>query len=313
MGTRETAPLGRRAALLGGVGLGGALAWAAAVPSQALNALASLGGARVDAGQAYGGGARQRFDLYRPDDPSARPPGGWPLVVFFYGGAWNRGERADYRFVGEALAARGVMVMVADYRLHPEVRYPDFLHDCARAVGHALGHAVAWGADPARVFVMGHSAGAYNAAMLALDARWLHAAGSAPDRLAGWIGLAGPYDFLPIRTPEVQAVFHHPDVPADSQPIRHVAAAPGRPCLLAAPEHDERVDPQRNTAQLAAALRAAGTAVVERRYARVSHETLVGAMAWPLRGLAPVLDDVADFVRATSASQTPAISLPART
>ena len=284
---------------LGGAGAASIAAFAAAAPTRTLNALSAIGSRRVLADQGYGALPRQAFDLYAPAAAAARPGQGWPLVVFFYGGAWNRGERADYRFVGEALAARGMVAMVADYRLHPEVRYPDFLADCALAVAHALRQVTAWGADPSRVIVMGHSAGAYNAAMLALDERWLRAAGQDRSRLAGWIGLAGPYDFLPIRTPEVQSVFHHPNVPLDSQPIRH-AAGSVLPCLLAAPERDERIDAQRSTAGLAAALRTAGAAVTEKRYARVGHETLVGAFAWPLRGLAPVLDDVEAFVATSS-------------
>lgn len=274
-------------------------------PAAALNALSALSSLRVGQSLAYGQLPRHHYDLYRPT--SAAPPGGWPLVVFFYGGAWNRGERADYRFVGEALAARGMLVMVADYRLHPEVRYPEFLRDCAAAAAHALEHASAWGADASRVYLMGHSAGAYNAAMLALDARWLQPTGHQARELAGWIGLAGPYDFLPIETPEVRAAFHHPNVPPDSQPIRHVppdAALPGVPALLIVGAKDTRVNPVRNTRGLALALRQSGTPVRLREYENLTHETAVAALAWPLRGLAPVLDEVAEFVQATEPMKT---------
>ena len=171
--------------------LASVLAVAASMPAKALNLLAALGGGTRLADQAYGPLPRQRFDLYSPAASVPRPPLGFPLVVFFYGGSWNSGERADYRFVGQALAARGMVVMAADYRLYPEVRYPDFLSDCALAAAHALDHAAALGADPKRVFVMGHSAGAYNAAMMALDPRWLGATQHSPAELAGWIGLAG--------------------------------------------------------------------------------------------------------------------------
>lgn len=295
--------LGALAALLVAV-----VAAAALAPLKALNLLAAVDSRRAAAGEAYGPLPRQRFDLYRPAD--AAPPGGYPLVLFFYGGAWNRGERADYRFVGEALAERGLMVMVADYRLHPEVKYPEFLHDCARAAGFALDRAAAWQADPKRFFVMGHSAGAYNAAMLALDARWLSAAGHRPEELAGWIGLAGPYDFLPIKTPEVQSVFHHPDVPRDSQPIRHVIGA-SVPALLAVGLDDQRINPLRNTVGLAHALRDAGAPVALRQYEGLGHEPVVAAIARPLRRLAPVLDDVVDFVRAPAAPRTMAAIDPA--
>lgn len=259
---------------------------AACSPAATLNALAPADTHRLDADLAYGPDPRQRLDLYRPRDDAADAP----LALFFYGGSWNRGERADYRFVGEALAASGVMVAVADYRLFPQVRYPGFVEDGAAAL--------AWlrREHPARrLFVMGHSAGAYIAAMLALDARWLAPHGLAPDLLAGWIGLAGPYDFVPIRNPEVQPVFHHPAVPADSQPIVH-AARSRLPALLGAPVSDALVDPERNTVGLSRALQRAGAAVVLRRYERASHATLVAAFARPLRWIAPVLDDTLAFV-----------------
>ncbi|WP_395699734.1 alpha/beta hydrolase [Aquabacterium sp.] len=291
----------KQSLLAAAVLLAACVAFVLAAPARALNLVAAVGSLRVAEGQPYGHLPRQRYDLYRPP-AETRPLGGWPLVVFFYGGAWNRGERADYRFVGETLARRGMLVMVADYRLHPQVHYPDFLRDCASATAFALKQATAWGADAQRVYLMGHSAGAYNAAMLALDERWLGATEHRPRELAGWIGLAGPYDFLPIKTPEVQAAFHHPNVPLDSQPIRHVQAdggVPGVPALLVAGAQDSRIDPVRNTRGLAIALRQAGTPVRLREYGRLTHETAVAALAWPLQGLAPVLDEVADFVRAS--------------
>jgi acetyl esterase/lipase len=219
------------------------------------------------------------------------------VAVFFYGGSWNRGERADYRFVGEALASRGVLTLVADYRLYPEVRYPAFLEDGAQAVALALRDASRWGGDAKRVFVVGHSAGAYNAAMLALDGRWLKAAGRQPSELAGWVGLAGPYDFLPIVNPDVRPVFFHPDVPAGTQPIAYVDSA-SPPSFIGAARKDSLVDPERNSVGLANRLQAAGRPVTLRLYDRVNHITLAAAFSAPLRWLAPVLDDVASFINA---------------
>lgn len=258
-----------------------------------LNALTPHHTYRLEGGLAYGPLSRQQADLYLPR--VAAPPEGLPLVVFFYGGSWNRGERAQYRFVGEALSARGVAVLIADYRLYPEVRYPAFLLDGASALAFAHRHLADWRVDPRRVFVAGHSAGGYIAAMLALDPRWLARQGLDPAMLAGWIGLAGPYDFIPVVNPEVRPVFHHPDTPVDSQPIAHAAGA-ARPALLAAPRDDPLVDPRRNTDQLAEALRRAGGDVVLRSYEGVSHQTLLGAFARPLRGLSPVLEDVLAFI-----------------
>ena len=274
-----------------------AAALAACAPTATLNALVPSGSHVRTSDLSYGPSPRQRYDLYRPTTPA--PAGGYPLVVFFYGGSWNRGDRRDYTFVGEALASRGVLVMVADYRLYPEVRYPDFLADSARALAQGLGQARSLGADPARVFVMGHSAGAYNAAMLALDRRWLQATGHAPRELAGWIGLAGPYDFLPIRNPDVQPVFNHPDYPANSQAIDF--ALPGSPpSFVGAAAKDDLVDPQRNSARMASLLQAAGVPVTYRLYDRANHVTLAAAFAGPLRWIAPVLDDVVDFIERTT-------------
>lgn len=210
-----------------------ALALVACSPITALNALAPAGTHTRTADVAYGDGPRQKLDIYRPAQPA--PTGGWPVVVFFYGGSWNSGARSDYAFVGEALAARGILTLVADYRLYPEVRYPDFLRDSAAALAWGLEHASPLGGNPRRVFVMGHSAGAYNAAMLALDARWLQgnpAGAHQPAELAGFIGLAGPYDFLPMTNEDTQPVFFHPNYPAGSQPVSHVSRTaphlPGR-------------------------------------------------------------------------------------
>ena len=267
---------------------------AACAPVRTLNALASVsGGYTRQDGVAYAEGPRQRLDIYTPASPP--PPGGWPLVVFFYGGSWNTGERAEYRFVGAALASGGVLTLVADYRLYPEVRYPEFLNDSAQALAYGLREAARLGANPTRVFVMGHSAGAYNAAMLALDARWLAATGHAPGELAGFIGLAGPYDFFPTDNVDAQPVFFHPNYPVGAQPIEHTSAA-APPSFLGAPVNDALVSPTRSTQGLAARLQAVGAAVTLKRYERASHTTLIGAFAPPLRWVAPVEADVLAFV-----------------
>ena len=279
--------------LLAALALAAVLALAACAPTATLNALVPRGTHSLTEGVAYGSLARQRFDIYRPT--AAAPAGGFPVVVFFYGGSWNKGERADYRFVGEALASRVVLTLVADYRLYPEVRYPDFLNDSALALRHGLEQAAALGGNPKRVFVMGHSAGGYNAAMLALDARWLRAVGHAPAELAGFIGLAGAYDFLPMTNPDAQPVFFHPNYPAGTQPLAYAGASSPR-SFLGAAMTDTLIDPQRNSVGLATRLRAAGVPATLKLYERVNHVTLVAAMAAPLRWLAPVLDDVVVFI-----------------
>ncbi|QHI98933.1 alpha/beta hydrolase fold domain-containing protein [Xylophilus rhododendri] len=268
---------------------------------QALDALVPDSGYRLDAGLAYGSDARQRLDVYRPARETEAGVPRPPMVVFFYGGNWTTGQREDYRFVGQALASAGAVVVVPDYRLSPQVRYPVFLQDSAQAMRWARDHAELYGADPARLVVMGHSAGAYNAAMLALDARWLGAVGMKPSDLSAWIGLAGPYDFLPIGDPATQVAFEWPGTPADSQPLAHASRA-SPPVLLLVARDDKTVDPERNTARLAEALRADGVEVVSRSYPRVSHATLVGSLGTPLRWLAPVRRDILRFLGLETAS-----------
>lgn len=262
-------------------------------PLATINALTPTSAYDKHAELAYGSDPRQKLDVYTPRDLKASAP----VVVFFYGGTWNAGARADYKFVGQALASRGIVAVVADYRLYPQVRYPGILQDSAHAVAWTLKNIGRFGGDPAHVFVMGHSAGAYNAAMVALDGRWLEQADTKTTALRGWIGLAGPYDFLPIENPEAKPVFFFPNSPPESQPINHVTAA-APPALLIAALNDKLVNPQRNTRGMTDKLRAVGVKVETIYYDRyLSHPTLVATLAWPLRWWAPVLDNVEQFVK----------------
>ncbi|MDP2817327.1 MAG: alpha/beta hydrolase [Polaromonas sp.] len=284
-------PLLSRRGWLGLASVLGLVALSGCSASGALNALVPSDSYKLRTDVAYGPDARQRLDMYLP--LVRRTPG--PVVVFFYSGSWTTGDRASYRFVGEALASRDIAVVVADYRLSPQVKYPVFLQDSAQAMRWTFDHLGELGAGPRQVFVMGHSAGAYNAAMLALDARWLTGAGLQPAQLAGWIGLAGPYDFLPIGNRDVQVAFEWPGTPDDSQPLVH-ASKNSPPALLLAARGDTTVNPVRNSEALARRLKAAGVPVDLQMYDRVSHVTLVAALATPLRGLAPVLDDITRFI-----------------
>ena len=263
-----------------------------------LNATVASDSYTLTGGLSYGPQPRQQLDVYQPKGQTRTALKRAPMVVFFYGGNWTMGERADYRFVGEALASQGIVTVVADYRLSPAVRYPVFVQDSALAVRWAFDHAEQYGASPSRIFVMGHSAGAYNAAMVALDERLLKAVGLTPSRLAGWIGLAGPYDFLPIGEPRTQVAFNWPDTPADSQPLSHASRA-SPPALLLAPTQDKVVDPQRSTVRMARRLKDSGVRVESELFDGVSHVTLLASMASVLRGRAPVLERVTAFVAST--------------
>ena len=248
-----------------------------------INALAPRRRVRFVGGHAYGPSPRHKLDLYLP--AGAADPA--PLVVFFYGGGWEDGERREYRFVGAALAARGVAVLLPDYRLHPEVRWDGFLADGAAALAWGRAHAAGFGLDPRRVLLMGHSAGAYIAAMLALDP----ARRAGP--LAGVIGLAGPYDFTP-DTPARAAMFPPAPALAAAMPITYVSAT-APPMLLATGTKDTAVLP-RNSDALAARLGAVGVPVALRHYRGIGHQLVLGAIARPLRATAPVLADCLRFI-----------------
>ena len=268
---------------------------AACTPLSTFNALVpqDRGVVRVAQGIAYGSDPRQRLDVYAPRRHGPEP---LPVILFFYGGSWSSGARGGYAFVGRALAARGFVTVIPDYRLVPQVRFPAFVEDGAAAVRWVRAHIAMQGGDPARIVLAGHSAGAYNAAMLALDPRFL-----GRDRVAvrGFAGLAGPYDFSLDDGPITRAAFAGVRDPRATQPISF-AAADSPPALLAFGADDRTVRPA-NSEALAAKLTAAGVKVTLRRYPRLGHIGIVTAIASPFRGKAPVLDDVAAFAREVTA------------
>ena len=259
-------------------------------PAAILNATVPSGGISVDRGIAYGDGPRRRLDVYRNKDAA----GLQPLIVFLYGGSWRTGDRGSYAFVALPLAARGAVVVVPDYRLYPEVAFPDFLDDNAHAVAWAVAHAAEFAADPHRLFIVGHSAGAYNAAMLAVDPRWLARAGLDRAKVAGVAGLAGPYDFLPMTDPDILPVFAAVDDGPASQPVNYVDGR-NPPLLLLAGDADTTVRPA-NTRSLAARVAAAGGAVQSRIYPDLGHIGIITAFAPLFSSRAPVLDDVWRFI-----------------
>jgi acetyl esterase/lipase len=247
---------------------------------------------------AYGEGERQRLDLYVPNVVAAQGEGAHvPVIVFFYGGSWQRGQRAFYAFVGEALASRGFVVAVADYRVYPDVTFPAFVEDAAAAVAWVRRNARRYGGDPSRLVVAGHSAGAHIAMLIALDRDYLVAAG-APGAVAGAIGMSGPYDFLPLRNDRLKAIFGSPDALPRTQPIRFVRAdAP--PLLLLHGADDTTVWPV-NAQRLAERVHAAGGRADVKLYAGVGHIGLIARLAAPLRDGETVLDDIAAFSNTAS-------------
>ena len=263
-------------------------------PIALLNLLAGNRSVAETCDVAFGPHARERLDIYAP-----RRAGPFPVVVFFYGGSWEEGSRTDYRFVGTAVAERNIVAVLPDYRVYPEVRFPDFLEDAARAVRWVRDTIEDYHGDPARIVVAGHSAGAHIAAMLALDPQWLRQAGLDQRDLSGFVGLAGPYDFLPLHSDTLKIIFGPEETRDLSQPI-NFASASAPPSFLAAGTGDRVVDPG-NTPRLAARLREVGATVEAKLYPDVTHGTILGAFGRPVRWFAPSLRDTVAFIERVTA------------
>jgi acetyl esterase/lipase len=261
----------------------------------AANAPAYFGSYDRTADIAYGADPQQRLDIYKPRHGSSAKP----IVVFWHGGRWSFGDKSEYRFVAAALCDLGYVVVVPNYRHYPQVKMPGFMQDAAQAAVWAAGHAADFGADPKRLYFMGHSAGAQMAALLALDQRYLTAAGKPDLPVAGVIGLSGPYDFLPLTEDDTRDMFGPPDLYPLSQPI-NFARAGAPPMLLLHGEADETVRPK-NSRNLAAALSAKGVLVTLRVYPKLKHADTVAALSAVARGRAPVVEEIRKFVSGAGA------------
>ncbi|MDF1791769.1 MAG: alpha/beta hydrolase [Thalassobaculaceae bacterium] len=253
---------------------------AACSPLQIVDRLTPRTGYERSRDMPYGAGPRQRFDLYEPTGPARDAP----VIVYFYGGGWKSGDKDDYRFVAQTLTRAGYTVAIPDYRLYPQVTFPAFVEDGAAAVAEI----VTFVRRP--VILMGHSAGAHIAMMLTLDKQWLATAGlDADETVKATIGLAGPYDFLPLSN-DLRPILAPLGDPEASQPIVH-ARGNAPPLLLVHGEADTTVL-LKNTRNLAAAVEAKGGTVTVITYPKVAHAGVIGAFAKRLGFLAPTRGDV---------------------
>ncbi len=242
---------------------------------------------------AYGDGPRRMLDVYTPKTVAP----GTPVVVFIYGGSWDSGDKGFYKFVGATLASQGVVAVVPDYRVYPEVNWPGFIEDGALATAWAKAHAADYGADPDKLVLMGHSAGAYNAAELAYDKRWLGAVGLDPARdVRAFVGISGPYDFLPLRSERLKTIFGPEDSRPDTQPINHVDGR-GPPGLFVTGGDDTVVDPG-NSTRMAARITERGGQAEAKIYPGASHSGTIKAFLPLFRRSVPSLADAMAFIRA---------------
>lgn len=259
---------------------------------QVLNRFASEAGYRLASNLVYDRGRNLALDVYQPVQVS-----GAPVVVFFHGGRWTDGDKAEFKFVGQALASRGFIVVIPNFRQYPDVRFPEFVDDAARAVRWARNNASTYGGDSAKLFVMGHSSGAHISALLALNEEYLKQVGGGRSWLRGMIGLAGAYDFMPITAPDLRDLFGPVDRFPLSQPIYYVDGQ--NPPLLLMHGRNDEVLWVRNTENLARSVAKAGGPVETVIYDSLSHTMILGSIASFLRGRADVLDNIEDFILRT--------------
>lgn len=260
-----------------------AISFASCAPVNLLNGLTPSSAFNLEKDIRFSQTPALDMDVYTP--VNAKPDA--PLVIFIYGGSWKDGSKDLYKFIGEAFTSEGYTTLVPNYRLYPDVIYPEFVNDAAKAVAHASK------TYDRPVVLVGHSAGAHISSLLALDPQYLSDAGV--DRckaLAGWVGLAGPYDFE-VLDPPFLSIF-----PEESRkkmlPINHADNAL-HPAMVAIGKTDETVSPAQ-TERMAKALRAAGVPVAEDYYEDVSHTGIVANMSKLFENKSPAHGNVMKFI-----------------
>ena len=260
-------------------------------PVDVLNEFVPTDGYTVQKNIHYGEQERQNLDIYLPPNLHKNTP----VALFFHGGSWQYGDKDDYLFLGQGLVSEGFIVVIANYRLYPEVTFPAFLEDNAKAVAWVHKHIAQYGVSNRNITLVGHSAGAYNAVMLALDERYLKQVGMKPSQLAGVVGLSGPYDFLPIRGRKFNAIFSPKEKQDSMEPVYYVRAGAPRLLLLTGDE-DGLVSPE-NSKKLAGLLKAKGNDVSLIEYNGVGHYGIAAGFATPISWNDEVRKDIADFIR----------------
>ncbi len=289
-----------------GLAIGGFAWWALSNNSVAsLDQVDSLFGrereARLVAMKRYGEHPAQKFELFVPDGVS--PPGGFPLVAFYHGGGWRSGDPHDYRFIARTLADRGYATALIGYRLVPTGRFPNMLLDSAAGLAAVRKAATQHHIDPDRVAVMGHSAGAYNATMLALDPRWLAGAGVPTEVVKGAVVLAGPSDFYPFDKSSSKNAMGHWPKPEETQPVNY-ARADAPALLLVHGTEDDSVRP-RNATILARTMTARGAPTQATLIEGMGHNGLVITLARPFDRDRRVGDAVFDFLAESLPTSSP--------
>ena len=262
-------------------------------PVKVLNSLVPETSYELVSAVGYGNHQRQKLDIYLPKN-SKTSDAAKKVIIFYYGGNWDSGERADYKFAAEALVSKGYIVVVPDYRVYPDVLFPGFMTDPVSAAKWVKTNIKQYNGDANKVFLAGHSAGAHIAVMMAINAEYLAKESLKPSDFAGVIGLAGPYDFLPLTSDRLKTIFGSEAEQWKSQPINFVDGK-NPPLLLAVGMKDSTVWP-RNSINLAKKIKHNNGLVEVVEFAGYGHIDMVAKLAKPLRGNGELLKSVAAFI-----------------
>lgn len=238
---------------------------------------------------AYGAQPWQKMDVYIPPHPTSST---LPVIVFFYGGSWKDGSKNMYPFVGEAFAKKGYITVIADYSKYPQVKFPTFVEDGAKAVAWTYRHIAQYGGNPNQLFIVGHSAGAHIGALITADKHYLAAQGESTTIIKAFAGLSGPYDFVPYEKDYMDMFGPPENYPKMQVPTFIDGKEPPMLLLWGA---DDDVVGKSNMDKLVAKINEKGGVVESKIYAGMDHVAMVSTFIWFLNSKAPILDDITDF------------------
>lgn len=260
-----------------------------------VNSLARLDDYTVVQDIKYGPHALNHLDIYIPSLSQQEQLTKRPVIIFFYGGCWgacSSGYKEDYLFVAQSLTSQGYVAVLADYRQYPEVGFSEIIEDARLATEWVKENIDNYAGNSNSLFLMGHSAGAHIAAILTLDESYLSE--KTQKATKGFIGLSGPYDFLPFTEPYQRTVFAPEEKYRQSQPINYVDGSEA-PLLLLYGNDDETVKP-RNIINLAKKVQQKGGRVKTHYYKKVDHVDILASLSIPLRDSNPVMADIINFI-----------------
>jgi len=265
-------------------------------PLELLNATVSHDGYQKTLNHAYGESLRQTLDIYIPETIISNGD----VVVFFYGGRWQDGSKKDYAFVADAYTSKGIITVIADYRIYPGVDWRDFIRDGEKAYQWVFKNINQFGGDPKRIFIMGHSAGAHISAMVAVNAVQIENQENESinqNRPCGLMGLAGPYDFLPISDIDVKRVFASAENLENTQPINFVTQ--DTPAMLLMHGLADTTVKPGNTTRMATRVKSVNGRVQVKLYEKVDHIDILISLSSTFRDYSPALNDSVDFIQNT--------------